>query len=196
MAAAFYFDLASPYSYLAAERVDVLFEDAGLERPDWRPILFGALLGELGRTPWGLTEERDRHFAEIECRAAAYGLPPLVWPEPLPANSLHAMRAATVAAEAGPDGVRDFVLAAYREAFVKGRDLGDLEIIGAAASAAAIGPQVAAGISDPAIKDKLRRSTEEAWEVGLQGVPTVLVGEELFWGDDRLADAVAAAAAN
>jgi 2-hydroxychromene-2-carboxylate isomerase len=148
---------------------------------------------ELGRTPWGLTDARDRHLAEIERRAAAYGLPPLAWPDPLPANSLNAMRAATVATVAGPGCVRDFALAAYREAFARGRDLGDPEVILGAAGIAGIGPQVAEGVSDPAIKDRLRQFTEEAWDAGLQGVPTVAVGEELFWGDDRLADAVAAA---
>jgi 2-hydroxychromene-2-carboxylate isomerase len=194
MPAIFYFDLASPYAYLAAERVDGLFEEAGLEPPEWRPILFGALIKELDRTPWGLTDDRDRHFAEIERRAAEYGLPPLVWPDPLPANSLHAMRAATVAAAAGPACARDFALAAFREAYAEGRDLADAETIAAAAGAAGIGPEVMERIADPETKDRLRRTTEEAWNAGLQGVPTVAVGTELFWGDDRLAEAVAIAA--
>jgi 2-hydroxychromene-2-carboxylate isomerase len=191
----FYFDLASPYSYLAAERVDGLFTDAGLEPPRWQPILFGAVVKELGRTPWGLGPDRDQHLAEIERRAVDYGLPPLAWPDPLPANSLHAMRAATVAAEAGPGCTRDFALAAFREAFARGRDLGDPEVIVAAAGVAGIAPQVIDGVAAPAIKDKLRRNTEEVWNAGLQGVPTVAVAEQLFWGDDRLADAVAAAGA-
>lgn len=195
MPATFYFDLASPYSYLAAERVDGLFDAAGLERPEWRPILFGALVKQLGRTPWGLTEERDEHLAEIERRAAAYGLPPLVWPDPLPANSLNAMRAATVAAEAGPGCARDFALAAYREAFVEGRDLADPEVIAAAGGVAGIGPRIIDGISSIETKAKLRLLTEEAWSAGVKGVPTVAIGEQLFWGDDRLAEAVAAAAA-
>jgi 2-hydroxychromene-2-carboxylate isomerase len=157
MPATFYFDLASPYSYLAAERVDGLFADAGLEPPRWQPILFGALVKELGRTPWGLTDGKEEHFAEIERRAAAYGLPPLAWPDPLPPNSLHAMRAATVAA--------------------------------------GVGPQVTERIAAPETKAKLRAATEEAWAAGLQGVLTVAVAEQLFWGDDRLAEAVAAAVA-
>jgi 2-hydroxychromene-2-carboxylate isomerase len=195
MLATFYFDLASPYSYLAAERVDGLFADAGLEPPRWQPILFGALVKELGRTPWGLTDGKEEHFAEIERRAVACGLPPLAWPDPLPPNSLHAMRAATVAAEMGPDCARDFALAAYREAFARGRDLGDPEVIVAAAGAAGIGPEVTDGIAAPETKAKLRQATEEAWAAGLQGVPTVAVAEQLFWGDDRLAEAVAAASA-
>jgi 2-hydroxychromene-2-carboxylate isomerase len=193
MSATFYFDLASPYSYLAAERIGPLFEEAGLEQPQWRPILFGALLQQLERTPWGLTDARDRNIAEIERRAAEYDLPPLVWPDPMPANSLNAMRAATVAAAAGPATVRNFTLAAFREAFTRGRDLGDPEPILAAAGVAGIGPRVTEEISAPETKARLREATEEAWEAGLQGVPTVAVGERLFWGDDRLPEAVAAA---
>jgi len=64
--AAFYFDLASPYAYLAAERISGLFTEAELEQPEWRPILAGALMKEFGRTPWGLTDERGANLAEIE----------------------------------------------------------------------------------------------------------------------------------
>jgi 2-hydroxychromene-2-carboxylate isomerase len=103
------------------------------------------------------------------------------------------MRAATVAAEAGPGCARDFALAAFREAFACGRDLGDPEVIAAAAGAAGIGPRIIDGIAAPATKDRLRQFTEEAWDAGVQGVPTVAVGDQLFWGDDRLAEAVAAA---
>ncbi|HWH19380.1 MAG TPA: DsbA family protein [Solirubrobacterales bacterium] len=192
MSATFYFDLASPYSYLGAERVDGLFEDAGLERPTWRPILFGGLLKGLDRTPWGLTDERERHFAIIEGRAATYGLPPLAWPKPSPANSLAAMRAATVADTLGQ--VRPFALAAYRVAFAEGRDLGDPEVIAAVAEAVGIRAEIEAGIAAPETKARLRAATEEAADAGLQGVPTVAIGPDLFWGDDRLEEAVATAA--
>ncbi len=68
-------------------------------------------------------------------------------------------------------------------------------MIVAAAGAAGIGPEVTEGIAAPETKAKLRAATEEAWAAGLQGVPTVAVAEQLFWGDDRLAEAVAAAVA-
>jgi 2-hydroxychromene-2-carboxylate isomerase len=191
--ATFYFDLASPYSYLGAERVDGLFAAAGLAPPTWRPILFGGLLKDLDRTPWGLTDERERHFAIIEERAAAYGLPPLAWPDPSPANSLAAMRAATVAAAHGR--TRDFALAAFREAFVNGRDLGTAETIADAAGACGLRAEIEAGITAPETKAAVRAATEEAARVGLEGVPTVALGPDLFWGDDRLEEAVAAARA-
>jgi 2-hydroxychromene-2-carboxylate isomerase len=138
-----------------------------------------------------LTDERERHFGIIEGRAATYGLPPLAWPEPSPANSLAAMRAATVADSLGQ--VRSFTKAAYRAAFAEGRDLGDPEVIAAVADAVGLRAEIEAGIAAPETKARLRAATDEAAAAGLEGVPTVALGPDLFWGDDRLEDAVAAA---
>jgi len=190
--AAFYFDLASPYAYLAAERISGLFTEAELEQPEWRPILVGALMKEQGRTSRALTDERAANLAEVERRAAAYGLPPLVWPEPMPANSLTAMRAATFAKQTGR--AVSFALAAFRQAFAAGRDLSDPDNIAIAGAACELHPRaLLKAVATSGVKDELRRATEEAAAAGVRGVPTVVVGTEVFWGDDRLEDAVAAA---
>jgi 2-hydroxychromene-2-carboxylate isomerase len=191
--AAFYFDLASPYSYLAAERVSGLFTEAELEQPEWRPILVGALMKEYGRTPWGYSDEREANMAEIERRAAAYGLPPLVWPDPMPANSLTAMRAATFAKQTGR--TVSFALAAFRQAFAAGRDLSDPDNVAIAGAACELHPRaLLKAVATNGVKEELRRATEEAAAAGVRGVPTVVVGDEVFWGDDRLEEAVEAAA--
>jgi len=189
----FYFDLASPYAYLAAERISGLFTEAELEQPEWRPILVGALMKEQGRTPWGFTDEREANLAEIERRAAAYGLPALVWPEPMPANSLTAMRAATFAKQTGR--AVSFALAAFRQAFAAGRDLGDPDNVAIAGAACELHPRaLLKAVATSGVKEELRRATAEAAVARVLGVPTVIVGTEVFWGDDRLEDAVAAAA--
>jgi 2-hydroxychromene-2-carboxylate isomerase len=77
-----YFDLASPYAYLAVARARDVF---GVE-PELEPILPGAIFGMRGHASWALTPERDRNVAEIERRAARYGLPPLAWPRDWPAG--------------------------------------------------------------------------------------------------------------
>ncbi len=120
---AFYFDLGSPYAYLAAERVSGLFTEAGLEQPEWQPILLGGLFGRFGRDSWGNGPRRAEGMAEVERRAAAYGLPPILWPDPWPGNMLTAMRAATFAKQTGR--TVSFALAAFRQAFAAGRDLSD-----------------------------------------------------------------------
>ena len=82
----FYYDLASPYAYLSAERITAAFEDAGAEQPEWQPILLGGLFKRFDRGSWGLTAARDTGMREIERRAQAYGLPPMRWPDPWPGN--------------------------------------------------------------------------------------------------------------
>ena len=99
--AVFYFDLGSPYAYLSAERISGLFTEAGLEQPEWQPVLLGGLFRIFERDSWSKGPGRDEGIAEIERRAAAQGLSPLVWPQPWPGKGLFAMRAATFAKQTG-----------------------------------------------------------------------------------------------
>jgi len=195
-ASVFLFDLSSPYAYLAAERISGVFAEAGVEQPEWRPISFGHLLQATGRTPWSLKSDREADFAEISRRAAERGLPEVRYPEgwPLDNYSLLPIRAATYAKETGR--VVSFSLAAFRQAFAAGRDLSDVDNVLLAAAACELHPKaVLKGIETRSVRDALREATDEAIARGVQGVPTVVVGDELFWGDDRLEDAVRAAAA-
>jgi 2-hydroxychromene-2-carboxylate isomerase len=118
-----YFDLASPYAYLAVARAcDVL----GCE-PVLEPILLGALFPRRGHGSWAHTGERDRNVAEIERRVRRYGLPPLVWPREWPVNSLAAMRAATWAKQHG--SAAPFARAAYGRHFAHGADIADVAVL-------------------------------------------------------------------
>jgi len=188
----FYYDLGSPYAYLAAERVNGLFAEAGLEPPEWQPVLLGGLFRRFGRSSWGLGPERKRGMAECERRAAEYGLPPIRWPDPWPPNGLFAMRAATYAKEIGR--AVSFSLAAFRQAFAGGRDLSEPDHVLLAAVAAEIHPRaLLSAVKRDAVKSALREATERAGDLGVRGVPTIVVEGELFWGDDRLEQAIAAA---
>ncbi len=192
--ATFYYDLGSPYAYLAAERIHAVFEAAGAEPPRWRPILLGALFKRFERDSWANGPGREEGLREVERRAQAYGLPPIRWPEPFPGNTLFAMRVATFATEIGR-GV-SLPLAAFRQAFAAGRDLSDPENVFIAAASAELHPRaLKAAVERDSVKAKLRAATEEAGDAGVIGVPSVGVGDEVFWGDDRLAEAAAAAAA-
>jgi 2-hydroxychromene-2-carboxylate isomerase len=188
----FYFDLGSPYAYLAAERVSGLFTDAGLEQPEWQPVLLGALFKRFGRDSWGNGAGRADGMAEVERRAAAYGLPPLAWPEPWPGNMLTAMRAATFAKQTGR--AVSFSLAAFRQAFAAGRDLSEPDNVAIAAAACELHPRaLLKAVETDGVKGALREATEAAGDLGVTGVPSLRVGEQVFWGDDRLEEAVAAA---
>jgi 2-hydroxychromene-2-carboxylate isomerase len=189
--AVFYYDLNSPYAWLAAERINSLLPGP----PVWQPISFGFILRHSGRTPWSMGPGRDDGVAEVERRAADRGLPELRWPEAWPVGtySLTPLRAAVYAAEIGK--VVAFSLAAFRQQFNAGRGLNEIDNVLLAAAACELHPNaVLKAIERPAIKDRLRKTTEEAIELGVTGVPTVRVGDELFWGDDRLEEAAAALA--
>jgi 2-hydroxychromene-2-carboxylate isomerase len=186
VAATFYFDLGSPYAYLAAARL----EDV-LPRPVlWQPISLGALFKLTGRSSWSLGDERRRAdgMAEVERRAREYGLPPLRWPEPWPGNYLTAMRAAIYAQRKG--GLREFADSAYAAGFQQGQDLSvTANVLAAAAEAGLDERDVELAVADPEVKLALREATDTAHSLGVFGVPTVLVEGERFWGEDRLEDA-------
>jgi len=188
----FFYDLGSPYAYLAAERVNALFAAELGEPPEWQPVLLGGLFKRFDRDSWANGPGRADGIAEVERRAAAYGLPELRWPDPVPGNTLFAMRAATYAKQIGR--VVAFSLAAFRQAFAAGRDLSDPDNVLIAAAAAEIHPRaLTAAVERDPVKAALRESTERAGDLGVRGVPCFVVGEEVFWGDDRLEEAVALA---
>lgn len=192
-AATFYYDLGSPYSYLAAERISFLFAGAGLDQPEWQPILLGGLFARFDRGSWALTDRRSEGMREVERRADAMGIQPIRWPDPWPGNTLHAMRVATYAKSIGR--TVSFTLAAFRQAFAGGHDLSDPDNVAIAAAACELHPNaIAKAAGGTSMKSRLREATDAAGDRGVTGVPSVAVGELVFWGDDRLEEAVAAAA--
>ena len=184
----FYFDLGSPYAYLAAERLALVLP----EPVRWQPLSLGGLFKLTGRSSWALAgaQRRQAGMAEIERRARAYELSPIRWPDPWPGNYLMAMRAATFAF-AGTLG-REFTLAAFRDAFSLGRDLSiPANVLDVAERVGLERRDVQDATQDPQIKQALRDATDAAHQLGVIGVPTIAIEGEPFWGDDRLEDAVA-----
>jgi 2-hydroxychromene-2-carboxylate isomerase len=150
-----------------------------------------------GRSSWALGSAQQRRvgMAEVERRARAYGLAPVRWPEPWPGHYLMAMRATIFAFAAGHG--RQFTHSAFALAFQRGEDLSLPATVLAAAAQAGLDPrEVEEATQDPKVKLALRRASQDAHDLGVFGVPTVAVGGELFWGDDRLAQAADRAAAS
>lgn len=175
-----YLDLMSPYAYLAAARAEALFG----ERPDFEPVLVGAIFALRDRGSWGLTDARVAGMAECERRAARYGLPPINWPPNWPSNSLHAMRIATLAKRAGV--AHDVMQALFRRAFVDGVDLADPAVSDAAAREHGLDPTITQDV-----KEELRATTEAAYARGVIGVPCLERDGAIVYGDDRLGELVA-----
>jgi 2-hydroxychromene-2-carboxylate isomerase len=190
----FYYDLGSSYAYLAAERISGLFTAAGLEQPEWQPILLGGLFKRFERDSWANGPGRAEGMAEVERRASAYGLPPIAWPDPWPGNTLTAMRVATFAKQTGR--TVSFSLAAFRQAFAAGRDLSDPDNVAIAGAACELHPRaLLKAAQTEVVKSALREATERAGDLGVRGVPSLLVGDEVYWGDDRLEEGVEAVSA-
>jgi 2-hydroxychromene-2-carboxylate isomerase len=178
----FFYDVGSPYAWLAAERVEAL-----LGPVTWEPVLLGGIFAASGRSSWARTPARAEGIAEVERRARDYGLPRPVWPDPWPNDGLLAMRMATAATAAGAG--RAFALAALRGAFAEGRVLSDPAELEVVARAAGLEPRaLAARAASPATKAALRARTDAALALGVIGVPTVASGGAPVWGDDRLGE--------
>jgi 2-hydroxychromene-2-carboxylate isomerase len=195
--AEFFYDFGSPYAYLAAERVEEVLGEAVA----WSPIFLVGVFKATGRRSWVYTEEAERDWAEVRRRLAERGLPPLrlcdgwadrLIPSRTPARStLLAQRAATAAADARR--LREFSLALCRLEFAEGRDLTDEATMVEAGEQAGVGADaLRAALADDSRRDRVRAATGAAVARGVSGVPTIAVGERLFWGDDRLDEAAAA----
>lgn len=177
--ATLFFDLSSPYTYLAAERAERLF--AGLE---WRPARTGVLhADEIGEAAMRLASQR----------AALLGLP-LMWPDEHPRPVQEAMRVASLAAELGRGAA--FVLAASRLAFCGGFDIDEPDILAEAAAAAGIGlGDALAAAGDVSRDGAIEEAGLSLLAVGALQLPAIRVGRLLFCGEERLHEAAAARAA-
>ena len=184
--AEFHYDLACPFAYLAAERVERAFDDI-----IWTASSTTALRGG---SPAADAAARAGVRAAAEERAAALRLP-LVWPERWPADVPAAMRAASFAAEQGRGAA--FVLAAGRLAFCGGFDLDDPDILAEAAAAAGVGLEDCLHAAGDRRRDgEIEASARRLRAVGADRLPALRIGRSLFWGEPQVGEASAAARLN
>jgi 2-hydroxychromene-2-carboxylate isomerase len=164
-------------------------------RPRWQPIAFAFLLIAQQREPWSFdVDTRGPTMEDCRRRAAALGLP-LEWPDgwPRESYSLLPLRAAVLAEQAGL--LREFSRAAFVRHFSDPAGVGGLDAILEVAAGVGMDPeQVRAHVADDDVKEAVKDATDAAIDLGVFGVPTVQVGDELFWGDDKLEEAAAALA--
>ncbi|HKI98891.1 MAG TPA: 2-hydroxychromene-2-carboxylate isomerase [bacterium] len=180
----FYFELASPYSYLSSEVIGELCGRLGVPLV-WRPFMLGPILRRTGSRPLYVDGLRGA-YARTDCFrwARLHGIPLRHWAE-VPANSLKAARGALYLH--GRPSFEPYVHACFRAHFVEGRDLFDDGVL--AEIVDGVGEDVRvfhAAIATPAFKQRLIDETEAAWTRGVFGAPTFFYGEEMLWGNDRL----------
>jgi 2-hydroxychromene-2-carboxylate isomerase len=189
----FFYDFYSPYSWLAAERVNSVMPVV----PEWRPISFGHILKMSKRVPWSFERNDEWHarWDEIRARATERGLPEPRVPEgwPVESYSLLGARAASFAKQSGRAVA--YSLALFRQVFGAGRTLGEDTALIAGAACELHPNALKKGLESRGVKEALSQATQEAVDLGVRGIPTLAVDGELFWGDDRLEEAAQAAGA-
>jgi 2-hydroxychromene-2-carboxylate isomerase len=180
----FFFDYGSPFSYLADTRLDGLAERTGA-RVVYRPMLLGGVFKETGNSsPIAIEAKRKYMMADLRRWARHYGIPPLDNPH-FPINTILLMRGAVAAQRLG-------VFPAYHRAVYDafwrdGSNLGDAAVVRAVLERAGLDAErLAAVAEESAVKEALRAGTEAAVARGAFGAPTFFVGDEMFWGNDRL----------
>jgi 2-hydroxychromene-2-carboxylate isomerase len=180
----YFFDYVSPFSYLADTQLPALVKRTGAEII-YRPFLLGGVMQASKNSPPITVPNKGKYmFADLSRWAARYGVE--INPNPhFPVNTLHAMRAAVVALS--DKRFPAFHRAMFRGVWVEGKNLGDEAVLSAAIDGSGLdGAAILARAREQGVKDTLRRNSEEAVERGAFGAPTFFVGEEMFWGNDRL----------
>ncbi len=186
----FWFEFASTYSYLTCARIGEVGGAASTEII-WEPFLLGPIFKEQGwrDSPFNLYPQKGRYmWRDMERLCDNYGLP-FRKPEKFPANSLLATRVAMLGH--GQAWLPDFARAIFHANFASGGDISDPELVSEILSAVA---QPAEELIEQAngddAKKLLREQTDRAATLGIFGAPTFTVEGELFWGNDRMGDAM------
>ena len=183
----FWFEFSSPYGYIGAERIGAIAADAG--RPlVWRPFLLGAVFKVTGAKPLvSQGEPKDSYFRRDFVRTAGfYGLT-VNMPARFPFAAIAATRACYWAEAHAPERTGDLALALYRACYRDGQAITDTDVIASIATSVGLdGAALAAGLSDPAIKQRAIDASDQALAAGVFGSPFVTIEGERFWGSDRL----------
>ena len=192
----FWYEFGSTYSYPAAMRIEPLAEKAGVELR-WRPFLLGPIFKAYGwnDSPFNIFEAKGRYmWRDLTRTCEGERIPLKLPPVRFPQNGLKAARLALVGEGEGwtPAFTRAVFLANYAEQ----KDISDEETLGAILATLGVDADAAlAEASTLPIKDRLKQQTEEAAARGIFGAPSFTIGDELFWGNDRLEAALAWATA-
>jgi 2-hydroxychromene-2-carboxylate isomerase len=188
----FWFEFGSTYSYLSAARIEDVSAAAGIA-VRWEPFLLGPIFAEQGwdDSPFNANPAKGRYmWRDVERLCAKYRIP-FTKPSRFPRNSLLAARVACLAKATSERWLPEFVRAVFRANFAEDREIGDAaEIRSILDSLGRPGARLVEQAQAPENKLRLREQTRRAVELGIFGAPSFVVGEELFWGDDRLENAL------
>jgi 2-hydroxychromene-2-carboxylate isomerase len=182
----FFFDFGSPYTYLAYHQLPKIAAQQGATIV-WRPVLLGGVFQATGNhSPMEVQAKARYSLLDLQRWAKRFGVPLQMNPH-FPINTLHLMRGAVAMQMQGEAAFQGYLAAVFSAMFEHPRNLNQPEVVAAVLAGINIDPTAFMGyINDPAVKDKLKANTAEAVARGVFGAPTFFVGEQMFWGQDRL----------
>lgn len=182
----FYFDVGSPAAYLAWTQLPRIVRETRTEI-EYRPFLLGGVFQATGnRSPMEIPAKGQYMLDDLQRYAARYGVPFRYNPH-FPINTLTLMRMVLGLQMRDPDRMVPFVDAVYRAMWVDMKNMNDPATVTAVLQQAGFDPEkMLALASDQAVKDDLKVVTQEAVARGAFGAPTFFVGDQMFWGQDRL----------
>ncbi|MGH3088003.1 MAG: 2-hydroxychromene-2-carboxylate isomerase [Rubrobacteraceae bacterium] len=186
----FWFEFGSTYSHLSAARIEGLAAGADVE-VSWKPFLLGPIFSAQGwdNSPFNIYPAKGRYmWRDVQRRCKELGVP-FEKPSVFPRNGLLAARVANLAKN--ETWMPEFARLVFVANFAEDRDISDRAVIeGVLESLGLPGATLIERSQDPENKQELRDQTELAVELGIFGAPSFVVGDELFWGDDRLEKAL------
>lgn len=182
----FYFDFSSSYSYVALPRLARLAEEHEIHI-NWKPIVLGVIFKAMNHAPPAADTTKGRYvWRDVERSAEFAGLP-FKWPNPFPFNSMSAARIFWYLADDDMDRAVEWARAVYHASFGEGRDCSSPDVLAAVGADLGLnGQELVEATGNESVKQKLKQVTGEAMERGVFGAPTFFVGDEMFWGGDRL----------
>jgi 2-hydroxychromene-2-carboxylate isomerase len=191
-----WFEFGSPYSYLTVMRIQDMAALHGVHIV-WRPVLLGPVFKKLGWQSSPFLEQKEKlayMWCDVERESEKYGLQ---WNKPTVFPRLAVLPLRVTLAFADEPWISDFCRAMMIQNFAEDRDIGMTENVERALTALALPvADIVLAAQSEENKLALRRQTERAQALGIFGGPTFFVGNEMFWGNDRLEDAMAFAAAS
>ena len=182
----FYFDFGSPTSYLAYTQLPGICAAAGAELV-YRPVLLGGVFQATGNvSPIAVPAKGRYTLIDMQRFARRYGVPLKMNPH-FPINTLLLMRAATGVQLRQPERFEALLACVFKGMWVDALNLGDAAVLGPLLAEAGFDPQALLALAaEQEVKDALKANTEAAIKRGMFGAPTMFVGDQMFFGQDRL----------
>ena len=182
----FYFDLTSPYSYVAAEQIEDIAA-AGNRVVNYKPTLLGFVFKSTGNSAPMMNPAKGKYSAKDFARTARFHGLEINWPKKFPINATVGSRAILQVIDTQPEKAGELTRALYKAYFVTGQDITEEAVVAEVASSIGLdGSALVAGTQDESIKEQMKNAVQESIDAGMFGAPYFVVDGEAFWGQDRM----------